>query len=282
MQIPSCIQIETTNICNARCPFCAHYLMKRPIGMMTDELFNKIIDELSQIWKDASYATAIHPDLSGECFCDPKIFERFKIINERLPNTSIDIFTNGYLLGPDFREKLLEIKNIGLLRLSLNYIEGDYERNMGLRWDIILNNLRALKDMQDKYHFTKLFRVGAIDDEDNPQNNTKFINFVISEGFNNPDINKDMSYSIAFKTNWMGTLKVKNTLGINEECRFLAHLCILYDGSVSLCCYDYDGKYILGNLNKQTILEVYNGAERAKYLIGVKKDHTPCNLCNTR
>ena len=34
---------------------------------------------------------------------------------------------------------------------------------------------------------------------------------------------------------------------------------ILWDGKVVPCCWDYDGKYILGDLNKQTLEEIWNG-----------------------
>src|SRR5438876_4286908 len=40
------VSIETTNICNANCIFCAFQYQKRPTGVMSIELFRKIIDFL--------------------------------------------------------------------------------------------------------------------------------------------------------------------------------------------------------------------------------------------
>ncbi|MGE5360025.1 MAG: SPASM domain-containing protein, partial [Bacteroidales bacterium] len=34
---------------------------------------------------------------------------------------------------------------------------------------------------------------------------------------------------------------------------------VLWDGRVSLCCADFDGKVILGDLRTQTLTEVWNG-----------------------
>ena len=39
------------------------------------------------------------------------------------------------------------------------------------------------------------------------------------------------------------------------------NLVVLSDGRVVLCCVDYDGIYALGNLNNQTISEVWNSSE---------------------
>ena len=33
---------------------------------------------------------------------------------------------------------------------------------------------------------------------------------------------------------------------------------VLWDGRVSLCCADFDGRHILGDLRTQTIAEVWN------------------------
>jgi 2-iminoacetate synthase ThiH len=40
---PLILQIETTNVCNARCAFCAYAGMKRPKGVMDAALFEKVI-----------------------------------------------------------------------------------------------------------------------------------------------------------------------------------------------------------------------------------------------
>src|ERR1700704_696229 len=43
------VSIETTNICNANCVFCAYQYQTRPTGIMSVELFRKIIDEYSEL-----------------------------------------------------------------------------------------------------------------------------------------------------------------------------------------------------------------------------------------
>ena len=47
IEFPRKIQIEPTNICNARCVMCPLKDMKRKTGYMDFELYRKIIDETS-------------------------------------------------------------------------------------------------------------------------------------------------------------------------------------------------------------------------------------------
>ena len=43
--LPEIVQIESTNICNAKCVFCPRDEMHRRQGVMSFELFRKIVDE---------------------------------------------------------------------------------------------------------------------------------------------------------------------------------------------------------------------------------------------
>lgn len=60
-------------------------------------------------------------------------------------------------------------------------------------------------------------------------------------------------------------------------------LSILSDGKVSLCCMDGTGKYPIGDVNTQTMLEVYNAPawrERREKLLSRKQVPEPCNRCS--
>ncbi|MCD5397809.1 SPASM domain-containing protein, partial [candidate division NPL-UPA2 bacterium] len=55
-------------------------------------------------------------------------------------------------------------------------------------------------------------------------------------------------------------------------------------GEVSLCCLDYDGKEILGNLKNQTIKEIWQGPSlrkiRQKHLTGEFQKLGICRECS--
>jgi len=57
--------------------------------------------------------------------------------------------------------------------------------------------------------------------------------------------------------NWAGTLNKESD--VNYPCyRPWLTFTVLWDGRVSLCCADFDGKTILGDLNTHSIAEIWN------------------------
>jgi hypothetical protein len=69
---------------------------------------------------------------------------------------------------------------------------------------------------------------------------------------------------LTLEGNWAGAVwKLRTKAVLTQACsRALGQIMVLQDGRVSLCCFDGDGREILGDLNHQTIREVFNG-ERA-------------------
>ena len=64
-RMPEIVQIESTNICNAKCVFCPRDEMQRRQGIMTVELFRKIVDECADLG-----ITHVRMHNYGEAFMD--------------------------------------------------------------------------------------------------------------------------------------------------------------------------------------------------------------------
>ena len=57
--------------------------------------------------------------------------------------------------------------------------------------------------------------------------------------------------------NWAGTLNAKSD--VQFPCyRLWLTFTVLWDGRVSLCCADFDGRHVLGDLRTSTIAQVWN------------------------
>jgi len=57
--------------------------------------------------------------------------------------------------------------------------------------------------------------------------------------------------------NWAGTLNAKSD--VQFPCyRLWLTFTVLWDGRVSMCCADFDGRHVFGDLKSQTIAEVWN------------------------
>lgn len=65
--------------------------------------------------------------------------------------------------------------------------------------------------------------------------------------------------------------------------RALNHMTIRYNGDANLCCFDPFGKVSFGNVNTQTIEEIWKSSKRQEYIIRHKSGEGHrlelCNAC---
>ena len=69
-RLPDIVQIESTNLCNAKCVFCPRDEMHRRQGVMEMDLFRKIADECAALG-----ITHIRVHNYGEPFLDKQLVE---------------------------------------------------------------------------------------------------------------------------------------------------------------------------------------------------------------
>ena len=145
---PIHLDIENTNACNLRCPFCAvTYKNWGPYrhGFMEMSLFQRIIAEGVE-----NGLCSIKLSLRGEPMLHPKLFEMIRYAKER---GIMDVYfnTNAALLS---EPKINELIDSGLDRISISF-EGItkevYERNRpGARYKDVLSNVKNLRFIRDK------------------------------------------------------------------------------------------------------------------------------------
>lgn len=265
MDYPQLLQIETTALCNAGCSFCSHKSMKRTKGEMSWTLFIKIIEQCKEL-----KVKRICPFLNGEPFIDSLFIERLAYINQELPDTKIDIFSNMSLLNSEKLYELSKIKNIETFFMSLtSYDTTSCKKYMNLNFDTVHRNVLSLIALNRKEKFIKQLQGSSINM--GLEENNKFKNCWGNVGIGN--------YFISVKQNWLGSIQSNVVSNQNIICPRAFHLCIYFDGTVPVCCFDNDGKYTFGNVKDKTLLEIYNSEEYRQYRILKKKDLEPCNRC---
>ncbi|MCQ2519257.1 MAG: SPASM domain-containing protein [Lachnospiraceae bacterium] len=106
---PLIVNLETVNRCNSDCAFCTanRNAEKRPLKLMTDELFTSIIDQLAD-WGYKGHLTLYG---NNEPFIDTKLVERHKYCREKLPDSFIFLSTNGLLLNVDKVKEIIPYVN---------------------------------------------------------------------------------------------------------------------------------------------------------------------------
>jgi MoaA/NifB/PqqE/SkfB family radical SAM enzyme len=101
--LPRGLHIEGTNVCNAKCVFCAYPQMKRPKQTMAMPLFRRIIDEyVAMGGRNVSLTPIV-----GDPFVDPYLFERLDDLHRRPEIVYFYFYTNAILMKPGVSERLM-------------------------------------------------------------------------------------------------------------------------------------------------------------------------------
>lgn len=265
------IRIEPTNICNAHCVMCPREKMKRSQGVGDLNLFKKIIDQSVDVG-----AKQVSLENFGETFVDPYIFERAAYAKSKGLETLT--ITNASLLDEEKGKKVLELFDV--IRISMYGIGKDtYEKiHRGLKFEDVQKNVSCLLSMRKQ----------------TPRSKTRIEMYFLLMQENKHEmrdfLNKYESVTDAVAVwkphNWGDGREYRSPLGKKVSCNrpFTGPLQVQWDGLVVPCCFDYDSKMILGDLNTQSIQEVFRGDEynklRRAHEQGDFSEFPFCNVCD--
>jgi radical SAM protein with 4Fe4S-binding SPASM domain len=250
------IQFESSTRCNAKCTFCPRYEMTRPMGQMSDEIFHKIIKEGKELG-----IKHYLPFLNGEPFIFSRMYEWLDYMEKE--GVVVSLYTNAELMNVS---KLLKHKNIKFVNCSVNAATKEtYNKIMrGPNFERVVKNTQ---DLIDKAYFKVEVSMVLSEDTENEVEQFK------KQWGNRANV---VGYA-----NWGGARPTKKK-EIRKYCsRLLNGITILWDGRVNLCCMDYDGKLIFGDLNKQSLKEIIDNMKAIKDRHKAKDfSMVPCRDCN--
>lgn len=269
-EFPRLIAIETTNQCNAQCVFCPNNALARGKGAMTDEVFDKIVEDCK-----AFPLEAVEPFLQGDPFSDPKILSRLEKLKRNLPKTKLRLYTNGYGMTP---EKIDALAEIGLdhLYVSLNTLDPvRYKDVMGLKLERTLRNLQYLTEPPRRSRVAAkiTFRMTRLEDTTVAEQE-RFVEYAKSRG---------VRHFIVGLFNYKG--EINSRLPVPRYgCEHVDRLDILASGRITLCCMDQDGEYGWGDVREMSVLELYRHERARQYrrmhASGQRREIAPCGTCN--
>src|SRR3954468_16266815 len=100
--LPEIVQIESTNICNAKCVFCPRDEMHRRQGVMDFDLFRKIVDECATLG-----ITHVRVHNYGEPFLDKQLVEKVRYAKSK-GIAEVGMISNGSLITEDIARGMIE------------------------------------------------------------------------------------------------------------------------------------------------------------------------------
>jgi len=268
LPIPLTLYLEPTNVCNFRCVLCpesfpdyqeqAGYYQRMPLP-----LFEKIIADIRAMGRIRSLKLYFE----GEPLLHPELHNMVAIARAAEIADRIEITSNGSLLTEKRARQLIEA-GLDYLQVSIYSVDEATHREItGIKNTPaqILQNVRRLIEMRHAAGLTKPFVYAKLM-HDSPQGEMAFRS--IYEGVAD-------EIGVQYRHNWGGFVGVemlKRAYSPNQEqldrdfqykkkaCPFPFYLmAIKANGEVSACCVDWNGGVNIGDLRKQSLLEVWNG-----------------------
>lgn len=252
------VSLEIGAQCNRTCWFCPNAYNERPDEFMSMDLINKVVDELASIQYDKRVEFYIY----NEPLKDDRLLDIIKIFREELPKACLMIATNGDYVKT--AKDLQRLYDAGLNQLQIN----------------VYSNVKRYRKLQEMIEETS----GVLG---NVYSNLKATEQVYSleEKFDRkltPTSPKIGRFELSNRSGHVPLPKPINPL--KKICvRPFRSMQINWKGEVMLCCNDYNAEVMCGNVNDNTLQEVWADspvfAEYRTQLL--KKDRTGLKLCES-
>jgi len=269
---PINVQIQTISVCNGKCEFCPYvgsWSYRNP-GKMTDEVYEKIINELSQ-YKIRKFC----PYLENEPLLDGKLFERIEYAYGVLKPAWVEISTNLSVLNDDILDNIVRLfsRIPHEIWVSFHGVSKDtYEDIMGLSFEKTFSNVIRLVEVAQKIPLNIIIRGAGrprllgeeLKSWFGEEEYKEFWNGVFSKFKRKPEISfftyHDRADAEQLKKKGMSFNRIFREDLEGFYCwRFDRWVHFLYTGEPILCCMDYERETGFGKtIVDATVPELYS------------------------
>ena len=259
------VRIENATICNHNCVFCPMHteLFERKGEIMSLENFQRIIDEIVE----TTDIREVSISGMGESFLDPSIMEKYEYVKEK--GFKAYVLTNGTMSKLQFR----------------------------LLYDMGIENFRVSLHSLDEYEFRKITRSNRLSEIVDlieymiEVDSSKVIIYGVRKLYEESIIHKYYGRVGAIELwkphNWVNTFCNRIGPAVRKTCGrpFNGPLQIQVDQTVNMCCFDYNGKILLGDLKLTSLKHIFENKPYRELASAHKSgvlDKYICNDCDQR
>jgi MoaA/NifB/PqqE/SkfB family radical SAM enzyme len=291
---PLSLGIETINICNARCVFCAYPKMRRPKQVLEQEIFAKAIDDYVDM---GGGAVRLTPTM-GDVLLDPHFLDRLRLMRSRPEIGQVYVVTNGIAWDrytPAQQQFIVE--SIDWLGLSIGGLDApSYERMYGVdRFEKARAAVHSACDLKGSHNPSMQIHLAFRADrplrelQDDPK----------MDPFRRPEIDRIAGGNEYL--NWGGLVTEDDLppgarlLPADDPDRFVPaakkNPCFLFffeptvtsSGMVTVCgCQDAEAQeLILGDIRQEHLADMWAGPTFRQFKEAFGTDHLPeiCRCC---
>ena len=248
LPLPTEIEISESGTCNRTCSFCprsaANFIDKKEF--ITNKLHEKLCIEL----KELNYKGTIRYSGFVEPMLDKNIFNLINMVRNYLPESNIEMVTNGDPLNLKRLKKLFES---GLNKILISAYDGKEESDK-------LEDLCIQANLNEKQ-------------------------YIVRHRYYSED--QDFGITLSNRSGLMADAEFKIDAlkePLKKPCYIPSYTFFLdYQGDVLMCPHDWGKKVILGDLNKEKLKDIWF----SKRFMGIRKmlnksnrNFKPCNVCD--
>ena len=286
--LPWAASIEPTNNCNLRCPQCptGMQVITRKQGFLELDSFRHFIDKLT--------TSLIHLTLyfQGEPFMNRQFIEMIREARSR--KIFVTTSTNGHFLDKETAQDIVD-SGLNHLVISLDGLDQETYANYRIHGKLrkvkegIENLVLAKKEKNSLLPLIELqFLVMGHNEHQISEaklfarkSGADFITFKSAQvyTFEKEDsiLPKQSRYSRYQKNSdgkWVIRKKLKNS------CHRIWRSCVVtWEGEVVPCCYDKDASYSAGNLNSNSLKEIWNSDQMQDFRKKVFRNRSGIDIC---
>ena len=266
------IAIGITNRCNLNCKFCPRKFSKRPIGEISPGLLDSILDQV------VPYVNVVDLSFDGEPFLHSHWADCIEACHHR--DIRAILQTNALLLDDSTAREILDV-GVDSITFSVDAATEETYRILkpGSDFEQVVDNVE---------HFLDLSR--SRPKRKRPKTTVQFVR--------GPDNRHEVkSFLRQWKNKGADLLRIKPMLNFggsvdsgfggeqDKPCILLwTSLSIHWDGLVTLCCMDIEGRTNMGDARKTPLREIVDSesfqAVRRLHVKGEYRKHPVCRNCD--
>lgn len=265
---PLNLDIEPTNCCNLKCPFCYRTIAINnskdtfnDLGMMSLDTYSKILDQI--VVDGKCMVPAIKLTHRGEPLLNKNIPTMIRMA-KKIGAVDVIMNTNGTLLTEEFSAEIIDA---GIDRVLFSFdspYKETYEKvRVGASFEEVLGNIKRFVEIRNqKKAFNTLVRVGMVITEQTKEGETEdfyelFKDIVDVVSYNTVhkevEVGKDGSYVGESGE----TCNVKDRKFADSQ--LWQRMTINWNGEAEICCENYKQEWTLGNIHQSTIKDIWTG-----------------------
>lgn len=270
MRTPLSLKIETTNICNSNCVFCPYKNITRQQGIMSQELFQKAVTEYINLGGKSIHLCPI----VGDVLVDDDFLNKLRCAAALKPKR-LYFWSNLIALNKWSDDEVREMLSLAsLVCVSLGPNRETHKFLFGVdKFETVLKNLKRLYTLNDS---TRILARGR--SEEGVEIDPRLINII-----------GDVPWLTKY-WNWGGAidnpcLTYQSPTNQTVTCPYHSlQLPVFWDGKVGIFpCFDYDAKFVIGDLNKDNLEDILKSKEYMDFIRLTKRnkhDNPYCKRCN--